>query len=165
MPALISFRSKSPSTFCTYPVLDCWSHDEQYFEPSLIATAFIRFGVVGTIGFVVDAGILTLALAQSLDLYTSRLISFGCAVTVTWFLNRVFTFRSNSRDLVSQWARFALTNSLGGVLNYGTYALLVWQVTLIHSHPIIGVAFGSLTGMTVNFILSRRWVFNSITER
>jgi len=126
----------------------------------LVSGEFVRFGLVGVVGFLVDAGALTLAVGYSFDLYSARVISFSCAVTTTWFLNRVFTFRSTSANLVGQWARFALVNAIGGLLNYGTYALLVWQVALVSIEPIIGVAAGSIVGMIVNFTLSKHYVFN-----
>ena len=49
----------------------------------------LRFGAVGTLGFVVDGTILTLLLKIGQPVVVSRCASFAAAVTVTWLLNRV----------------------------------------------------------------------------
>lgn len=120
---------------------------------------FFRFAVVGTIGFVIDAGVLLYVLSLDFDFYSARAISFLCAVTCTWLLNRVFTFCDRNEDLVGQWARFASVNLVGGLINYGTYAVLVWQLALVQVWPVLGVAAGSISGMFFNFALSRWYVF------
>ncbi len=120
---------------------------------------FFRFAVVGTIGFVIDAGVLLYVLSLDFDFYSARAISFLCAVTCTWLLNRVFTFRDRNEDLVGQWARFASVNLIGGLINYGIYAVLVWQLAIVQTWPTLGVAAGSIAGMFINFALSRRLVF------
>jgi hypothetical protein len=45
------------------------------------------------------------------------------------------------------------------VLNRGTYALLVTFVAIAAEQPVLAVAAGSIAGMGVNFVLSRRMVF------
>ena len=74
-------------------------------------------------------------------------------------LNRVFTFRDRNADLIGQWTRFASVNLVGGLINYGTYAALVWQLVLVQVWPVLGVAAGSISGMFFNFALSRWYVF------
>lgn len=43
----------------------------------------IRFVIAGVVGFVVDAGILCLALAVGLGYFAGRAVSFLCAVWAT----------------------------------------------------------------------------------
>lgn len=120
---------------------------------------FLRFAVVGTIGFVVDAGVLLYVLSQEIGFYSARAVSFLCAVTCTWLLNRVFTFRDRNAGRLGQWVHFASVNLVGGLINYGIYAVLVWQLAFVQTWPVLGVAAGSIAGMFVNFTLSRRYVF------
>lgn len=121
---------------------------------------FLRFGVVGTIGFVVDTAVLYGALALGGGLYLGRAISYVTAATTTWLLNRVWTFRGRGGGPVHrQWALFLVVNLVGFALNYGTYALLVSLVPGVAAQPILGVAAGSIAGMFANFALSRRLVF------
>jgi putative flippase GtrA len=82
------------------------------------------------------------------------------AATVTWLLNRVWTFRGLGDGPVhQQWARFLGVNLGGFVLNRGAYALLVTFVALCAEQPVYAVAAGALVGMFLNFSLSRAIVF------
>jgi putative flippase GtrA len=128
-----------------------------------VVIEFLRFGVVGTAGFIVDTAGLYGALALGAGLYAGRVASYIAAATTTWALNRIWTFRSADQQgaLGRQWALFLLVNLVGFAVNYGTYALLVGQVPFVAAHPILGVAAGSLAGMGGNFILSRRYVFRT----
>jgi len=54
---------------------------------------FLRFAGIGALGFVVDAGILSLLVTRyGFDPFLSRVPSFGAAVTVTWLANRYWVF-------------------------------------------------------------------------
>ena len=126
---------------------------------------FLRFGVVGTIGFVTDTLALYAGLAIGLGLYWGRAFSYLVAVTTTWALNRAWTFRGRGDGPIArQWALFAVLNLIGFGCNYGTYAALVAFVPVVATYPVLGVAAGSLAGMTGNFLLSRRYVFGRREE-
>jgi putative flippase GtrA len=121
---------------------------------------FLRFGVVGTVGFVVDTAVLYAGLGAGLGLYGGRALSYLVAATTTWALNRAWTFRGQGEGpAMRQWALFVVLNLVGFAFNYGTYAALVAGSAVVAQHPVIGVAAGSLAGMVGNFVLSRRFVF------
>lgn len=123
-----------------------------------------RFGVVGTVGFVVDSAVLLFAIhVLGLGPYGGRVISYIVAASTTFALNRAWTFGSRPRSAtpVRQWALFLLLNLVGFACNYGAYAALVTWVPLVTRNPVLGVAAGSLAGMTGNFLLSRRFVFGA----
>ncbi|MDA8253411.1 MAG: GtrA family protein [Rhodospirillales bacterium] len=127
------------------------------FLPTLMQ--FLRFGTVGTFGFVVDTAVVY-ATRGVLGLYGAGLLSFLVAASANWALNRVWTFRGmSSGALHRQWAMFLAANSIGFVLNRGAYFTLVTISALCTANPVIAVAAGSLTGMFANFTLSRRLVF------
>jgi len=122
-----------------------------------------RFGVVGTVGFLADALVLTVGLYAGTGPWLGRALSYVVAVTVTFGLNRAWTFRTadRSRPVAQDWGLFALVNLVGFACNYGTYAALIAGVPLVRQFPVLGVAAGSLAGMAGNFLLSRRYVFRS----
>ena len=128
---------------------------------------FLRFGVVGTAGFVVDTAVLYTAIAAGAGLYGGRVLSYVAAATATWALNRAWTFRSAGQGQAGrisagrQWALFLLVNLIGFAMNYTTYALMVGNLATVAEHPVLGVAAGSLAGMVGNFVLSRRFVFGA----
>lgn len=123
------------------------------------AGQFLRFALVGVIGFVADAGVLWIVVsALGLNLYAGRVVSYLCAATVTWALNRSFTFRHKGAR-AAQWLRFVCTNALGGGVNFGVYALMVRNLAVAHEHPTLAVACGSIAGMALNFTLMKKVVF------
>jgi putative flippase GtrA len=122
----------------------------------------LRFGIVGGIGFLVDAGVLTLMLALGLGPYSGRVVSFLAAATTTWALNRSFTFRRDSPSPThpaGEWLAYLGLMVIGGLVNYGTYALAVAILDPVARHPVIGVALGSIAGMAINFWTSKTMVF------
>ena len=122
----------------------------------------LRFGGVGIVGFLVDAGVLLAAIALGLGPWLGRLVSYLAAATTTYALNRAWTFRHRAgAGGAGQWARFLVVNLGGFAANYGAYAALLVLSETARSWPVLGVAAGSVAGLAVNFTLSRRFVFNA----
>ncbi|MBS0562460.1 MAG: GtrA family protein [Proteobacteria bacterium] len=120
---------------------------------------FLRFGVVGTFGFVVDTSVVY-ALRHPLGLYGAGAAAYVVAASANWVLNRVWTFRGRgSGPAHRQWLLFLAANLAGFVLNRGTYAILVTTVPLCADQPVFAVAAGSIAGLGLNFALSRSVVF------
>jgi putative flippase GtrA len=120
----------------------------------------IRFVIAGVVGFVVDAGILYLALAAGLGYFAGRAVSFLCAVWATWQINRRYTFTSGHRESAwVEWWRYLAAMSVGGVVNYGAYSATVLALKRLPFLPLLAVAVGSLAGMAVNFASAKLWVF------
>ncbi len=124
-----------------------------------MSRSLIRFALVGTAGFLVDAATLKLLLHLGVDFYSGRLLSFFVAVTFTWYLNRIYTFQSRDPRLLREWFRFVSANGVGGILNYTTYALLVAAFVWFRNSPVAAVAVGSIVGLVSNFLLSHHVVF------
>lgn len=120
---------------------------------------FFRFGFVGIVGFAVDATVLSLALMVHAGLLPGRAISYFVAASCTWLLNRRWTFNDRSRSPARQWAWFLAANSCGGFVNYGVYAFLVLHSNALANYPVLAVAIGSISGLTINFLLSKYLVF------
>lgn len=127
---------------------------------------FFRFALVGVAGFAVDAAVLHIAMKYGgANPYAGRLISYLMAASFTWALNRRFTFyATRCESAPAEWARFLAGNALGGLLNYGVYASLVAGTAIVSQYPVIGVAAGSIAGLLINFILSRRFVFTGASS-
>src|SRR4051794_18555781 len=80
---------------------------------------FLMFGTVGVIGFVADTATVY-GLRHWLGLYGAGGAAYVVAATVTWLLNRMWTFRGQGNgSLHGQWARFLMVNLGGFVLNRG----------------------------------------------
>ena len=132
-----------------------------------LCVQFGKFGMVGVVGLAVDVSVLTLAMGWGgLGPYSGRAVSFLVAATTTWALNRSFTFRGqHDGSLLRQWAAFIAANSVGGAINYLTYAALVAGTAAVAAHPVLGVAAGSVAGMFFNFAASKKLVFRRAPQR
>jgi len=130
--------------------------------PDVIVQQAGRFILVGTIGFFVDGGILTLLYSVfEIGLVHARLCSFAAAVTVTWYLNRQHTF-ADRKDIraVHEWGRYAVVNSIGALLNLGIFLLLVYRFALFASWPIVPLAIAASIALVFNFLASRQLAFH-----
>ncbi len=120
---------------------------------------FVKFGVVGTLGFLVDTAVVY-ALRFHVGLYAAGMAAFLIAATANWVMNRLWTFRGRgSLPIHREWLQYMLANLFGFVLNRGTYIILITFVAICAEQPVLAVAAGSIAGMGVNFVLSRRMVF------
>jgi putative flippase GtrA len=118
------------------------------------------FSLVGAAGFVVDAAIVWVLTSGGANTIIAQAIAFAVAVTVTWLLNRQFTFAQHaSPNRLREWMHYVAANSLGAVVNNGVYVLLVLTVAMFSKEPVLAVAAGSLAGLVFNFTASRAWVF------
>lgn len=123
---------------------------------------FISFGCVGVAGLVADAAVLWLMLhGVGSDPYSGRLVSYIAAATVTWVLNRAFTFKDvPMRDgLFRQWGKFLLANLSGFAANYLTYVLCINFVPLMADYKLLALVPASLVGLVFNFTASKKLVF------
>ena len=119
----------------------------------------IRFGIVGAIGFVIDALVLSAILTRfPWAVLAARVPSFLVAATVTWWLHRAFTFAhvGPQGSLVRQWCAFVVTNGAGIALNVILYAVLA---TAGGVRPVLALAIASIVAALVNYLSSRHLVF------
>jgi len=134
---------------------------------ALSRSRFLRFGIVGGAGFIVDEGVLALFhYLVGLDRYSARAISIFCAMTFTWWGNRNLTFAEHAAtggvpELANEWFKFVLANAVGAVANYGTYSLLVSFTPAPLGNPLVAAALGVVVGLVFNFTLSKRFVFRA----
>jgi putative flippase GtrA len=121
---------------------------------------FLRFCIVGTLGFLVDAGVLQgLVTVAQVNPYAARVASFLVAASFTWWLNRRFTFAVPHRATHSEWARYVTLMTLGALVNYAAYAISITMSDVVRVHLWLGVAIGSIAGLGINYASSRALVF------
>ncbi len=119
----------------------------------------LRFGIVGLVGFVVNAGLVEW-LNNTIGPIWAQVLAFPVAVTVTWLLNRRYTFGTSCHIWYLEWLRYIFANALGWSANNGVYFLLIFKFPVAYQYPSLAVAAGSLAGMGFNFVLSKWIVFN-----
>jgi putative flippase GtrA len=123
---------------------------------------FLRFAVVGGIGFLADAALLqALVGLAGWGPLAARVPSFLGAVAVTWYLNRRFTFRVGRRrgGLRGEFARYLVVQTVGTGVNFALYALCVLGSELMAASPVLALAAASLGAMLVNYLGAKALVF------
>lgn len=116
----------------------------------------LRFCVVGTVGFVIDAAILqVLVLGAHANPYAARVASFMLAASATWLMNRRYTFAASLEPTRIEWLRYVGLMGLGALVNYGVFALCIAFWPSARAQPWLGVAAGSIASLGLNFTTSR----------
>ena len=128
---------------------------------------FIRFGIVGTLGFCWDTGTVY-GLRPFTNLYVAGTCGFLVSATVNWAINRLWTYRHHQHSAPHvQWARFITANAIGFVFNRGAYFILISKYFIVtaktdifYTQPVLAIAAGSISGLFFNYFLSKRFVFS-----
>ena len=121
---------------------------------------FIRFCLVGTLGFVTDFGVLY-AVVKGLGMGPTggRIVSFLVAATVTWKVNRHFTFVKEGAGSVREWLHYLALTGIGGFINMAVYQTWLWFTDHGTLNLFLGVVAGSAVALLFNFVISKRAVF------
>lgn len=120
-----------------------------------------RFVLVGAIGFLIDAGLMTaLHYHYGLAVVHARLCSFSIAVSTTWLLNRKITFRGSatSRPLY-EWGRYTSVGILGGLLNLFIFLSLTRWAPGMAGEPIAALMIAAAFTLLFTYSGSRLVVF------
>lgn len=126
--------------------------------------SFLRFGLIGAAGYVVDVGVLAFATGVlGFEFIPGRACSVFVAMCFTWMGNRYVTFPDRRarglRAMLEEWLKFMGANAVGATVNYGASVLLVHFAPQPFDNKFIAQAIGVLAGMTFNFTLSNKLVF------
>ncbi|NLE44151.1 MAG: GtrA family protein [Chloroflexi bacterium] len=146
-------------------------------------TRFLKFAVVGTIGTVVDFGVLyILHVLIGLPIVLANTCSFSVAVLSNFTWNRYWTYPdSRSKPIRTQLLQFVVVNIIGWGLNTlilvalrGPCTAFVGQVGLqmaLITDPATAYKFGYnlakviATGVVLfwNFFINRIWTYSDVT--
>jgi putative flippase GtrA len=121
----------------------------------------VSFILVGGTGFLMDAGCLIL-LFHVLEFghYSSRLVAFAVAVTVTWILNRTYTFQATKpRNIHTEYVKYFSTQTIGALINLGIYALCLAASPVMRDLPVLALGVGSVIAMVFNYFAMKFYVF------
>ncbi len=125
-----------------------------------LAAQFLRFGAVGTLGFMWDTATVY-SMRHVIGLTGAAILAYFVAASMNWLMNRLWTFRGtgSASSMLRQWGTFMAANSLGFLLNRGTVLILIDALPVFNTYPVLALVAGTFAGMFCNFTLSRRLVF------
>jgi len=84
------------------------------------------------------------------------------AVTITWLLNRTFTFRlSRTERLHKEYFAYLTAQSFGALVNFAVFAFCIVSSKALKQYPVVALFCGSGAAMVVNFISMKFVVFKS----
>lgn len=121
-----------------------------------IVLRFIRFGIVGASGMVVDFGI-TWFCKEKLrwNKYISNSLGFVTAATNNYIWNRLWTFQSQSEAVAREYLSFFLIAVVGlGINNLVIYLLhgrLKWNFYL---SKLIAIGVVTIWNFTMNYVFT-----------
>lgn len=118
----------------------------------------VRFGIVGTAGFIIDAALLWLLLETTpLGPFLARAIAIAVALVVTWYLNRSFTFGASRRSIAVEGFRYGSVGITSAVVNYLIYSGLLLSLPILQ--PLAALVIASIAAMAFSFFGYSRFVF------
>ncbi len=117
--------------------------------------------MVGGVGFCVDAAVLQLLIAAgSMNPVTARFVSFGCAVLVTFELNRRWAFAGAvQQPYLRRLAAYLAVQGVGFIFNLGVYSAAYLLLPAPLNAPVLSLAYASALALLVNFAGARLVVF------
>lgn len=126
-----------------------------WFTYELI-TKFIRFGVVGISGMVVDFGITALCKeGLKIQKYFANGVGFVAAATSNYFFNRIWTFQSNNPEVATEYGMFFLVSIIGLGINtfilYLTIKKFKWN---FYFAKIVAIGITMIWNFIANFVIT-----------
>jgi putative flippase GtrA len=122
------------------------------------SSRLLRFCVVGSVGFVADAAAtMFLTQASELSAFKSRVLAFIFAASITWALNRRYTFGNQSS--VATFLPYLLLTSAGAFVNVSVYLIWLRLTSATPTNILLGVGFGSIFALSLNYIISKHLIF------
>lgn len=126
-----------------------------------ISAQFLRFCVVGGIGFLTDALLLELGVEAGLAPAVARMFSVLVALQVTYALHRSFTFRAGHGRGVKRWMRFLGVNLIGCAVNYAVFILALYELPFEDGRVerLLALVISTGVSLMVNYTMNRLFVF------
>lgn len=121
---------------------------------------FIKFAMVGVLGFVTDFLIFYLLVFMNIESLVARVCAFWCATIVTWLGNRLFTFEAYDSDWFKQLIRHLSVSHLFGLMNISVFYCLSLIAPLF-----LAFLVGTTIAMLGNYTFSKFWVFSEKDEK
>ena len=121
-----------------------------------ILMRFIRFGIVGCSGMIVDFGVTWLCKEKlRWNKYLSNSLGFVLAATNNYIWNRLWTFESESEAVVREYLSFVVIATIGLALNNLIVYLLHERLHLhFYLSKLIAVGCVTLWNFSMNYVFT-----------
>ena len=116
---------------------------------------FFRFLVVGSLGFLIDAGLTSLLIRVDVSPFLARIPAIAFAMLFTWLVNRRFTFAVKEERSGREAIKYALVAFATAAFNYIVYYVLVAQGVVVA----VAVALATGAQVALSFYGYRHFAF------
>jgi putative flippase GtrA len=117
----------------------------------------VKFIMTGGLCTCIDFSIY-MCLSTVIGISYAKCISMFCSCTVSFFLNKFWTFRDKKSYTVRQVLKFAIVQLINISVNVGSNTI-IYELTQI---KILAFVFATLSAMTINYLLQRKIVFREV---
>jgi len=123
--------------------------------------AFIRFLIVGGLGFVIDTGITLALIHLGLSAFIARLPATLSAMAFTWLANRRITFRLGTKPTGEEAIRYSTVAISMACLNYLLFSVLI----MLGLSAFLAITFATAIQIVLSFYGYKKLVFRQCNER
>jgi putative flippase GtrA len=130
----------------------------------LIAIRFVRFGVVGFIGFLVNfAGLSLFYHHLKISIVISQLVSAEIALICTFVGNNYWAFKADHHhSFLQKLGRYHMTSWVGLGINSAIVVVLVRYASLYYG---LALVIGAAVALVWNYTLNKRFIFITKQEK
>lgn len=129
----------------------------KWFESKPAVKQFIKFCVIGVFNTFTDLVIYIFFTRVVGWHYTgAAIIAFALAATLSFLLNKYWTFKVNNNKFTSEYFRFILV-ATGGLL--WTLLFMYIMIDLLHWYDILAKVITIIVVVNWNFWLQKHWTF------
>jgi putative flippase GtrA len=123
----------------------------------VISRRFVRFSVVGILGFLVDSASTMFLIALGLSPLIARVPAIAMAMIVTWLANRTFTFSVTQKATAHEAGKYLFIAASAAALNYVIYSLLV----LVQIPVIPSIVIATCIVATLSYFSYKKFAFSA----
>jgi len=120
---------------------------------------FIRFGLVGASGTVVNLGLFSVALHVGLNKYVASAVAIELSIIWNFVLNNYWTFAARkTRDRTRiKGLKYNLVSLVTLGVSFATFSLM--SALVPHAPAVVDQFVGIIPGVLVNYFLNSYWTF------
>jgi len=126
---------------------------------------FIKFGIVGISGVIVNLGVFTLLLELGVNKFIASPIAIEASIISNFLLNNYWTFRwRRTVDRIRvKGVKFNMVSLVALAISYSTFVALSLAFPTVE--PQIHQLVGILPAMLINYFLNSYWTFRHVEVR
>lgn len=119
---------------------------------------FLRYLVVGVVNTVVGFGTIFLLMYLGLNPVYSNIVGYATGISLSFFLNRRFTFRVKTEKTLFQFIKFLAVLLISYLANI---TILIVAIYKLKMNPYFSQVVSGIVYTASGFLLTKKFVFKS----